>query len=133
MVWQFIIDHPYWSIITFSVIVSLVITIVNYFVVDQNKMRELKERQKKQQADMKKYKDNPQKMMEIQKEMMSGMGESFKHSLKPMLITFLPLILFFSWLRPTFAATDISSSWIWYYIGTSLVASLILRKLFKMP
>lgn len=133
MVFQIILDYPKLSIIAFSLVISLIITIVNYFVIDQNKMRALKEKQKSQQEEMKKHKDNPQKMMELQKEMMAGVSENFKHSLKPMLITFIPLILLFGWLRSTFALTTIAKTWIWWYIGTSIISSLIFRKLFKMP
>jgi len=125
--------YPRTAIIVFSLIISLLITIVNYFVLDQNRMRELKDKQKNLQAEMKKHKDNPQKMMDLQKEMFSHMGENMKHSFKPMLITFIPLIIFFNWLRPTFAGTGIAGNWIWYYIGASIVGSLIFRKLFKMP
>ena len=54
--------------------------------------------------------------------------ELLKHSFKPMLITFIPIIIFFNWVRGVFATTVIASSWLWYYIITSIVSSIILRK-----
>ena len=96
-------------------------------------MREIKERQKALQAEMKKHKDNPQKMMDLQKEMFSHVGESFKHSMKPMLITFIPIVLFFPLIRSALITTEIAKTWFWWYLGTSIVASMAFRKLFKLP
>lgn len=127
--------YPIPGIIIFGVIVSLAITIVNKLIVNQERLKELRAKQKACQEDMKKCKDNPQKMMEIQKEMMSHMGESMKHSMLPMLITFIPLILLFGWLRGIYTPTGLEpilKGWIWYYIGASLVSSLIFRKVFNM-
>lgn len=127
--------YPIPGIIIFGVLVSLAITIVNKLVVNQERLKELKVKQKAIQEEMKKHKDNPQKMMEMQKEMMGHMGESMKSSMFPMLITFVPLILLFGWLRGIFTPTGVDPilpHWIWYYIGASLVSSLLFRKIFKM-
>jgi len=125
-----ITTYPKTAIILFSLAVSLAITIVNKFMINQEKMKEIKAKQKALQEEMKKNKDNPAKMMEIQKELMSHMGASMKHSFKPMLITFIPLLLLFGWLRGIFS--PVLSSWIWYYIIASIASSLIFRKLFKL-
>ena len=125
--------YPHLSIIVLSLIVSFFITLANYFILDQDKMRASKERQKVLQAEMKKHKDNPQKMMELQKELFSHTGEMMKHSFKPMLITFLPIIIFFGYLRGWYADTTLGGAWIWWYIGASIVGSIIFRKLFRMP
>lgn len=120
-------------VILASVLVSLFISIVNYFVLNKERMREIKQRQKALQDEMKNHKDNPKKMMELQKELFSHMGESFKHTMKPMLITFIPIIIFFPIVRKALIDTAIGGSWFWWYLGTSLIASLIFRKLFKLP
>ena len=129
--------YPIPSIILFSLIVSLAITLVNKAMVNQERLKELRKKQKDIQEEMKKHKDNPTKMMEMQKEMMGHMGESMKSSMLPMLVTFLPLILLFGWLRSVFSAEIIPgqvvlNGWIWWYIGASLASSLIFRKIFKM-
>lgn len=124
---------PKTFVIVVSVLVSLFISGVNYFVLNKERMREIKARQKALQEEMKTHKDNPQKMMELQKEMFSHMGESLKHSMKPMLITFIPIILFFPIVRAALVTTTIAKTWFWWYLGTSIVSSMIFRKLFKLP
>ncbi|MFA5173795.1 MAG: EMC3/TMCO1 family protein [Candidatus Pacearchaeota archaeon] len=129
---EFIQNNPRIGIIGISLLVTLGITIVNYFMTDKERMKELREKQKRLKEEMKKYKDNPQKMMEINKQMMEDLPEQMKHSFKPMLITIIPLLILFSWLRSNFAVTAISSTWIWYYIGFSMLFSIILRKMFGL-
>jgi uncharacterized membrane protein (DUF106 family) len=127
------VAYPRTFIIVAAILISLFISIVNYFVLDKEKMHALKARQKEIQEEMKKHKDNPTKLMELQKEMFTHMGSSFKHSMKPMLITFIPLILIFPVMRNALATTVIAKSWFWWYIGSSLVSSMIFRKWFKLP
>jgi len=54
--------------------------------------------------------------------------ELMKHSFKPMIFTFLPLILIFWWIRGIFLETAIADVWLWWYIGTALISSIFLRK-----
>ena len=124
--------YPRISIIVLSLIVTLLITIVNFFMVDRTRMKEIRDKQKKLREEMKNFKDNPEKMLEINKKMMEDMPEQLKHSFKPMLITLVPLLILFSWLRATFATTILASTWIWWYIGASIVFSIILRKVFGL-
>ena len=122
-------NHPRIAIIVLSFLVTLFITIVNYFMIDKEKMKEIKDRQKELRKEMKQYKDNPEKMMEINKQMMEDMPEQLKHSFKPMLITMIPILIIFAWLRSTFELTAIANSWFWWYIGTSIIFSIGLRKI----
>mgnify|MGYP001561455027 FL=1 len=78
------------------------------------------------------FKDNPEKMLEINKKMMEDMPEQLKHSFKPMLVTLIPLLVLFTWLKSTYAATTIASTWFWWYIGASILFSIILRKVFGL-
>jgi uncharacterized membrane protein (DUF106 family) len=100
---------------------------------DKDKMRDLKAKQKALNAEMKLHKDNPQKMMDLQKELLGHSMESMKHSFKPMLITTIPILIVFGFIRNTFALTEIAKSWFWYYFVTSIASSLIFRKLFNLP
>lgn len=124
--------YPRSSIIILSLIATLFITIVNFFMVDKTRMKEIKEKQKRLREEMKKFKDNPEKVLEINKQMMEDMPEQLRHSFKPMLVTLVPLLILFTWLRSTYAATTIASTWIWWYIGSSIVFSMILRKIFGL-
>jgi uncharacterized membrane protein (DUF106 family) len=134
---QWFLSSPQWGprifIVLAALLISLFISIVNYFVLDKEKMHEIKAKQKAIQEEMKKHKDNPTKLMELQKEMFSHMGESMKHSLKPMLITFIPLLILYPMARSMLVDTVIKGSWFWYYIVASLVGASVFRKLFKLP
>ena len=73
-----------------------------------------------------------EKMMELNQKMMEDLPLQLKQSLKMMLITLVPIILLFSWLREVYETTTIASTWIWWYIGFSLVFSIILGKILKL-
>jgi uncharacterized membrane protein (DUF106 family) len=68
--------------------------------------------------------------MKIQSEMLQITGTMMKSSFKPMLVTFIPFLLLFYWIKGIY--TPILASWFWYYLGASLVSSLIFRKLLKI-
>ena len=69
-------------------------------------------------------------MMELNKQMMEDMPEQMKHSFKPMLVTMVPIIIMFGWLRANFA--EILPSWFWWYIISSIIFSISLRKIFGL-
>jgi len=129
---ELIQNNPRISIIVLSFLVTLFITIVTHFMTDKKRMKEIKAKQKELRAEIKKFKDNPTKMMELNKQMMEDMPEQLKHSFKPMLVTIIPLIILFGWLKSTFAITSIAGSWFWWYIGASIIFSMILRKIFGL-
>jgi uncharacterized membrane protein (DUF106 family) len=118
------------SILVLSFLVTLFITVITYYMTDRKRMKELKDKQKALRIEIKKYKDNPQKMMELNKQMIEDMPEQLKHSFKPMLITIIPIIIIFAWLRSTFVT--ILPSWFWWYIISSIIFSIGLRKVFGL-
>jgi len=120
------------SILVLSFLVTLFITIITYYMTDRKRMKELKDKQKALRAEIKKCRDNPQRMMELNKQMMEDMPEQLKHSFKPMLITMIPIIIVFAWLRSTFALTALAKTWFWWYIGSSIIFSIGLRKVFGL-
>ena len=132
MVMEFIQANPRTSIILISLIATLVITVLRYFMTDREKMKEIRERQKHIRQEMKKYRDNPEKMLELQKQTFDDLPEQMKQSFKPMLITLIPFLILFAWLKSTFALTTIAGSWFWWYLGASIISSLILSKLFGL-
>ena len=127
---EWMIANPKLSIIALSFLVTLGMTLVTKYVTDQNRMKELKELQKACQIKLKDNKGNPEKMAEIQKEIMSCSMELMKHSFKPMLFTMIPLLILIYWVRGIY--TDVLSTWIWWYIGAGLVSSIVLRKVLKV-
>lgn len=124
--------QPRISVIVIAVIVTFLSMLVTKYFTNQERMKELKEVQKKCQIKIKENKSNPQKMMEIQKEMMACSMEMMKYSFKPMFITFIPIIILIGFLRNVYVGTIIQGSWIWYYIITSIAASFPLRKILKV-
>lgn len=127
-----IITNSKLSIIIISFLVSLFITVIRYFMVDKEKMKSIKEKQKALREEMKQYKNNPEKMMEINQKMLEDMPEQMKQSFKPMIITLIPILIIFAWMRSIYALTDIANTWLWWYIASSLIFSIILNKIFGL-
>lgn len=81
-----------------------VISILAYkLVTDQKKMKSIQEQQKQIRVDMKKYKDNPEKVMRLQKTAMQLSMEIMPQTFKSMMVTIIPMLLIFNWLGSTFA------------------------------
>ena len=125
-------SYPVYSIIIVSIAVTFFTSLITKYATNQKRMKELKEIQKACQIKLKDAKGNPEKMNEINKQMLECSTEMMKYSFKPMLITFIPLILLIGFLRNVYAGTAIASSWIWYYIIASIISSLIIRKILKI-
>ena len=130
---SFIISNPKIGVIAIAVFISLIVTVANYFLMDKKRMREIKERQKVLQAELKKHKGNVDKEKEIGQELMSHAAETLRHSFKPMLITLIPIIFIFGWMRKLLVDTSIAGTWFWWYLIGAIVAGMVFRKVFKLP
>ena len=125
---EIMISNPKISLVAISFLITLGMTLITKHFTDQTRMREIKNIQKKSQAKIKEFKDNIEEQKKIQKEIMDSTFELMKHSFKPLLITFIPILLIFWWIRGIYIETVIANAWIWWYIGTALISSIILRK-----
>ena len=94
---------PLWAIAVLSFIISLVIVLIYKWMTDQKEMKQLKDDLSAYQKKMKGSKDNPEKLMKMQKEAMSLNMKYMGKSMKPTLITFIPIILIFGWMNTHFA------------------------------
>ena len=130
---EFVQANPKLSIIGFGLLVTFFITLVNYFVLDKDKMRDIKASQKAIQEEIKLHRDNPEKVLALNKQMLSHSGDLMRHSFKPMIITSIPILLFMVWLKGIYVDTSIAGSWMWWYIGASVAGSILFRKLFRLP
>ena len=92
-----------WAVITVSLIVSVLIVVISKYMTDQSLMKKIKEDVKENQKQAKESKGNPGKLMEIQKRQMELTMQQFQQTLKPTLITFIPIIFIFGWMSATFA------------------------------
>jgi len=130
------LPDPY-GLLIICFLMSALITLIYKYTTDQKKMRALKDELKEIQQKIKDMKDEPKKAMKLQKEMMSKNMEYMKHSMKPTLYTFIPIIFIFGWLRnyyTTLGNPDVffGLSWFWSYFVFSLIFSMILRKMLKI-
>src|SRR3989338_717678 len=96
-----------WTVIILSFIVSIIIIIITKYTTDKALMKKLKGDLKEHQKQIKELKGNPAKAMEVQKKSMELNMKYMMHSLKPTLITFIPIILIFGWMSSTFAYESI--------------------------
>ena len=133
----FIETAPLTTLIIISFVITLIVTIAYKYLTNQELMKTLKEDGKKLQAEMKNNKDNTAKMLEIQKQAMEKNMKYMMHSFTPTFITFIPLLIIFTWLRNAYKDLNLNflgliDNWIWAYIIVSIVASIILRKLLKV-
>jgi len=127
---EVIVANPRVSILVVSVIVTFVATLAHKWLTNQEHMKGLKARQKEIQKELRGCKDGC-KMKELNGEMMKLTGVMFKSSMRPMFVTIIPFLILFAYLRSVFTPV-MGSSWIWYYLGFSIVASIIIRKVMKV-
>jgi uncharacterized membrane protein (DUF106 family) len=118
-------------------IISLFMTIIQKFATDQKTLKMLKEEQKEIQKEVQKYKENPEKALEINKRNMKLMGDMMSLNMKSSFITMIPLVLLFRWFSDVFTTLGNPKffgfmNWIWFYLIAVLIFSSIWRKLLKM-
>lgn len=94
---------PLWAILVLSFIISLLIVLIYKWMTDQKEMKQLKDELKEYQTKMKGLKDQPDKLMQVQKEAMSVNMKYMGKSMKPTLVTFIPILLIFGWMNANFA------------------------------
>jgi uncharacterized membrane protein (DUF106 family) len=119
-------------------VITVITTLVQKYATDQDKLRELKKDQKKLQEEMKKHRSEPQKMKALQKKQMEMMPQTMKLSMRSIIDTGIPFVLFFRWFDDFFRVVEESTgapvrflgifSWFWFYLIFTMVFSTILRK-----
>lgn len=90
--------QPIWVVIIISVGITALMTLIYKLFTDQNVMKTLKDDMKLLQKEVKEFSQHPEKMAESQKKMMAKNFEYMKHSMKPTLITMVPILLIIGWL-----------------------------------
>ena len=128
---ELIMVYPVSSIIVVGFIVTLISTLVTKWATNQEHLKSLKDRQKELQKELKKCKPGECKFEEIQSEMLQITGVMFKSSFRPVLITIVPFLILFYWLKSIYIPL-MGFKWFWWYFGASLASSMLFRKLFKM-
>lgn len=114
-------------------IITLFTTIVQKYATDQETLKELKKEQKEIQKQMKEFKNHPEKLMELQKKHFKLMPKQFKLSMRGLVYTIIPFILFFKWFQDYFAAAGnpklwLGMGWFLFYLLFAIIFGSILRK-----
>ena len=126
---------PLGTLLTISFILTLLSTLAYKYLTDQKKLKEIKDETKKLQEEMKLLKNDASKMMEKQKEIMQKNMYVMRSSFKPLLYTFIPFLLIFILLKNVYEPLGklvFGLSWIWIYVLSSFVFSILIRKLLKV-
>ena len=127
----------YFGMILVVFIITFITVIIQKYGTNQVELKKLKEEQKILQAEMKKYSDHPEKLMELQKKSFEFMPRTMDLTMKPLIYTAIPFVLFFRWfndyflLLPNFKFFGFLS-WFWFYFLASILFSTILRKIMKV-
>ena len=126
-----------WNLFLISFIITSIVTLAYKFFTDQKLMKELKGEMKSLQKEMKEFKNHPEKMMAAQKKVMEKNMKYMMQSFKPTIITMIPIIFIFTWLRAYYVdagdpAVLFGLSWFWSYLIVTLVLSMSMRKLLKL-
>ena len=127
---------PLTGIIVVAFTLTLIVTIVYKIMTDQDMLKNIKQEMKDIRKEIKLASQDPSKMAELNKRSMEKSMTQMKHTLKPTLITMLPLLFALTWLRNTYETLTLNffgiSSWLWTYIILSLIFSISLRKIMKV-
>jgi len=117
-------------------VLSFIMTLVQKYGTDQATLRELKKEQKLLQGEMKKYKENPEKLLELNKKQMEFIPKTMELTMRPVMYTIVFFVLFFRWFSDYFATVEFEFlgflSWIWFYIIFSMIFSTVFRKIMKV-
>ena len=142
---SFVQWNPLVSIIVFSFLITLALTLVYRKLTDKKELDELKNKQKELRERL--LKCDGKEREAIQKEMLECSAKSLRLTLKPMLITYIPILFVFYGLKKlymdmakvgniiswnvTLPIIGDGAGWLLSYIIFSLIFSIILQKILK--
>jgi len=128
--------NPIFGLAFITLILTLVIILIYKYFTNQEEMKALKEETTLLQKQAKETKDM-QKRTDLSKKMMEKQMAYMKHTLMPLLLTFLPIIIVFGWIRNIYGEMSLNflgfiDNWIWVYIIFTLIFNTVLRKVLKV-
>ncbi|MEK6897755.1 MAG: EMC3/TMCO1 family protein [Nanoarchaeota archaeon] len=118
-------------------LIALVSTVTQKYLTDQETLRELRKEQKEINEEIKKYRDNPKKSMELQSSLMPTTMKMMEINMKGSAFTIIPMILLFRWFMEIFLELGNPVffgflSWFWFYLLSLISFSIILRKVLNV-
>ncbi|MFQ5800776.1 MAG: DUF106 domain-containing protein [Candidatus Hydrothermarchaeales archaeon] len=141
------------GIFVVSILIALITTVVTARVIDQDEMKTNKKRLKEFQEKVNKAREkgDEKKLKKITAEMMQVQSAVMKSSFRPMIYTFVPIIIVFKWLAQyaplqtfilekgylislpfTLPKFGTHLGWLGWYIICSFMTSTVIRKIFKI-
>ena len=126
-----------WGMLIVVLIFSIITTLAQKYGTDQEQIKELKKQQKEMNKQMRELRNEPEKMLEIQKEIAPLSLRLMKLSMRPVIYTGIPFILFFRWFMDIFTVMGNPKffgflSWFWFYLIFVIIFSSVIRKVFKV-
>ncbi len=126
-----------WGMIIIIFFLTLITTLIQKYATDQDELRRLKKEQKDIGKEMKENMHDEAKRKILQTKQFESMPKMMKLSMRPMMFTIIPLILFFRWFMDYFTVIGDPRffgflSWFWFYLIGSIIISSILRKVMKV-
>jgi len=117
--------------------IALLTTVAQKYGTDQATLKELKKQQKEISTKAKEFRHDPQKALEIQKELGPITMKMFKLSSRMIIFTGIPILLLYRWFMDYFLTIGSPKvfwifNWFWFYLIFVIVFSMIFRKLFKV-
>jgi len=115
-------------------IITALTTVIQKYATDQKTLKELKAEQKELQKQMKEFKNHPEKLMELQKRQFAMMPKQMKLSMRAVIYTGIPFILFVRWFNDYFSVLPegtkfwLGLGWFWFYLISAIIFGSILRK-----
>lgn len=128
-------QNPALTVLVIAFLVSLITTIANKYLVDQDKMNENQKKSRELSSKMReaqKKGDGKEiaRLQAEQTEMLKNQNEVMMESFKPMFVTFVPIILIFFWMRTSaihnlVLIMPVPAYWVtltplWHFIGQFL-------------
>ena len=124
------------GLILVSAAISFFITLIQKYTTDQETLRSIKKEQKLLQEEMKAYKDHPEKLLALQKKQLEFIPRTFEITLRPLMYTSIPIIIFFRWFSDYFTANPFKifglMHWLLAYLIFSIVFTTIFRKVLNV-
>ena len=114
-------------------VITIITTVVQKYATDQKALKEIRDETKELQKQMKEAKNDQSKLMELQKKQFAMMPKQMKLSMRSIIYTGIPFILFFRWFQDYSLAAGtphfwLGLGWFWFYLISAMIFSTILRK-----
>ncbi len=125
---------PLVGLIVVVLVVTLLVTLINKRFTNQTLLKALKEETSMLQKDLKKEPDSKKKG-ELQARLWDINMQYLKNNFKAMFITFLPIVIIFSWLTKTFATAGkffFGLGWFGGYIILFIIFTALFKKILKV-